>query len=316
MKKVLLLVLVVVCCSFVSSALAQPKQEQAPAPTTSGQGAGEAAVSAEKTPAPAEGESLTDVNKKLTNPVSDIWSISIQQNNFLLDIDGKHNQMNSNLVFQPVLPIALHKNWNLITRPVITFFNNTSYPGSGSVQHTTAFGDMVFMQMVSPSPNLVGGHWLLGAGPTFIFPTASSDYTGQGKWQVGPAVIVGYLADKWALGAFVQNWTSFAGDGDRRDTNQMNLQPIAVYFLPKGWSIGYNGNILANWKANHAEDVWTVPLGVQIAKVVKFGNIPVKLALGVQYMPVRPSNFGQEWDIQFMVVPVIPKLIKGTLFGD
>jgi porin len=53
MKKVVLLVMVAVCCAFASSVLAQPEQEQAPAPTTSGQGTGEAAVSTETTPAPA-----------------------------------------------------------------------------------------------------------------------------------------------------------------------------------------------------------------------------------------------------------------------
>jgi len=29
-----------------------------------------------------------------------------------------------------------------------------------------------------------------------------------------------------------------------------------------------------------------------------------------------PGTFGQNWNIQFMMVPVIPKLIKGTLFGE
>jgi hypothetical protein len=29
----------------------------------------------------------------------------------------------------------------------------------------------------------------------------------------------------------------------------------------------------------------------------------------------HPDTFGQNWNIQFMMVPVIPKLIKGTIFG-
>ena len=96
----------------------------------------------------------------------------------------------------------------------------------------------------------------------------------------------------------------------------MNLQPIAIYFFPNGWSIGYNGNILANWKASRMEDVWTVPIGVQIAKVVKIDGLPFKLGIGIQYMPVHPSNFGQKWDIQFVVVPGILKPIKRPLFGN
>jgi hypothetical protein len=135
-----------------------------------------------------------------------------------------------------VLPVALTKNWNLITRPVVTLFNSAPYPNPhnpAEIKRTMGFGDTVFMEMLAPTPKLVG-NWLLGIGPTFILPTASSDFTGQGKWQVGPAVVVGYLSKKWILGTFVQNWTSFGGSGNRPGTNQMNLQPFAGYFLPGG----------------------------------------------------------------------------------
>ena len=261
---------------------------------------------------------LTEINKKITNPVSDLWSIAFQQNNYMLDMGaGQPDHWNSNLNFQPVMPVALTSNWNLITRPVITLFNSVPHPDPNNpqeIERTTGFGDTTLMELVSPSPKLAG-NWLLGVGPTFIFPTASSDYTGQGKWQVGPAAIVGYLSKKWILGALVQNWTSFGGSGDQ-DVNQMNLQPIAAYFLPGGWSIGYSGNVLANWKADKAGDVWTVPLGLIVGKVLKIGKLPVRIGLGGQYMVHHPDTSGQKWDIQFMVVPVLPKLIKGNLLGE
>ena len=101
-----------------------------------------------------------------------------------------------------------------------------------------------------------------------------------------------------SIGAFVQNWTSFGGSGNRPDTNQMNLQPVAAYFLPNGWSIGYSGNILANWKADKYDDTWTVPLRLQFAKVVKFEPLPVRLQMGGQYMLHHPDTFGQKWNIQ------------------
>jgi len=271
---------------------------------------------------PPEGEeqskSLEELNKELSNPVSSVWSISFQQNNYLLEIDGKKDQWNSNLNFQPVLPVALTKNWNLITRPVLALFNSAPHPNPNNpaeIKRTTGFGDTVLMEMLSPTSKLVG-NWLLGIGPTFIFPTASSTYTGQGKWQAGPAVVVGYLSKKWVVGAFVQNWTSFGGSGNRPNTNQMNLQPFVAYFLPGRWSIGYSGTILANWKANSAGDVWTIPIGIGIGKLVKLGPLPVKIGLAVQYMVHHPDNFGQKWNIQLGVTPVIPNLIKGTLFGE
>ena len=93
----------------------------------------------------------------------------------------------------------------------------------------------------------------------------------------------------------------------------MNLQPIASYFLKDGWSISYSGNILANWKASSG-NVWTVPLGIGISKVEKLGGLPVKFALAVQYMPIHPDDFGQKWNVQVVIAPMIPKLIKGSLF--
>jgi len=268
---------------------------------------------------PATGDktepSLGELNKQLTNPVSSIWSITFQQNNFKLDPGFDQSQRwSSNLLFQPVLPIGISRDWNLITRPVVPLFVSQPHPESGNptdIGRSTAFGDITLLQMVSPSPDLAG-NWLFGLGPSWIFPTAASNFTGSGKYQVGPGTLVGYLSDKWILGALVQNWWSFAGSDSRPSTASMNLQPVASYFLPDAWSIGYSGNILANWK-NPATDTFTVPIGVSLAKVVKFGKLPVRIALGGQWMPVQPDLYGQKWNIQLIVAPVLPKLVKGHL---
>jgi len=279
----------------------------------------EPAAGATPAPDPAgdpRDRSLTEINKGLTNPVSDIWSITFQQNNYRVDVGPSIGERwNSNLNFQPVLPISISDDWNLITRPVLTLVNSVPHPDPNDVpldiERTTGFGDMIWLDLVSPSPRLAGD-WILGAGPTFIFPTASSDWTGQGKWQVGPSVVVGYLAEKWIAGAFVQQWFSYAGSNSRSSVSQMNLQPFASYFLPDGWSIGYSGNILANWEAG-SDDTWTLPIGVSVAKVLKLGKLPIRLALSGQYMPIRPDVFGQKWNLQVVVAPVLPKLVKGNL---
>ncbi len=281
-----------------------------------------APVRAEDPPSTAEAHeaSVEELNQKLTNPVSDLWSIAFQQNNYRVETCCHHgDRWNSNLNFQPVLPVAISERWNLITRPVVTVMNSVPHPVPNrfpvELDRSTTFGDSTLMELVSPSPSLAGD-WLLGLGPTFIFPTANSEFTGQGKYQVGPAGVLGYLSKKWIAGVLVQQWTSFSGyngDGKKRDdVSQMNLQPFAAYFLPGGWSVGYSGNILANFKADGG-DVWTVPLGLAVGRVVKFGKLPVKLQVAAQYMPIQPDEFGQQWNFQLMVVPVLPKLIKGNL---
>jgi hypothetical protein len=251
--------------------------------------------------------SRSEISRQLTNPVSSLWSISNQFNNFELN----NGQWNNNWNFQPVLPLSLTKDWNLITRPVMPFYNIVPHEtASGQFEHATGLGDLALVELLSPAHS---GNWVLGAGPTFIFPTATSEFTGQGKWQAGPSVVAGYLTKKFFLGVFPQQWWSIGGQHGRVDTNQLNLQPIAALFFGDGWDVFYSGNILANWKAPSG-DIWTVPLGLGVGKVVKLGRLPVKFTLAVQYMPVHPRNSGQEWDVQVQITPVLPKLIKGVLF--
>jgi len=252
-------------------------------------------------------ESASELNRKLTNPVSSIWSISNQFNNFELN----NGQWNNNWNFQPVLPVSLTKDWNLITRPVMPFYNIVPHETApGQFERDAGLGDLTLLELLSPSNS---GNWVLGAGPTAIFPTATSGFTGQGKWQLGPSVVVGYLTKEFFIGVFPQQWWSIGGEHGRRDTNQMNLQPIATIFFGQGWSFGYSGNILADWTAP-SEDVWTVPIGLGLGKVAKLGRLPIKVQLAVQYMPVHPRISGQEWNVQVSITPVIPKLVKGILF--
>jgi len=227
--------------------------------------------------------SASELNRQLTNPVSSIWSIANQFNNFELN----NGHWNNNWNFQPVMPVSLTKGWNLITRPVMPFYNIVPHETApGNFERATGLGDLALVELLSPAHS---GNWILGAGPTFIFPTATSPFTGQRKWQMGPTAVVGYLTKEFFIGVFPQQWWSIGGEHGRPDTNQMNLQPIATIFFGEGWSLGYSGNILADWNAP-SEDVWTVPVGLGLAKVVKLGRLPVKVQLAVQYIPVASPD--------------------------
>lgn len=90
--------------------------------------------------------SLTEVNKELSNPISSIWALQFQQNTFWLNKPARNVV---NLLFQPVLPVSLTDNWNLITRPVIPVFNSTPYVNeSGNLHRVTGFGDTVLVELL------------------------------------------------------------------------------------------------------------------------------------------------------------------------
>lgn len=273
------------------------------------------APAAQAATAPAT-DDATEINKKLSNPISSIWALQIQENTYFVHpgIEDKSSRNAVNVQFQPVLPLALTDDWNLITRPVFQVLNSVPVPTpTGRIYQATGFGDTILAALLSPSPKLAGP-WLLGAGATFIFPTATTTNVGQKKWQLGPGGVVGYLGEHYIVGLFPQQWFSVGGNGSRQ-TSQMNLQYFASYFLPHGWSFGTSPNMLINWYASDGNKV-TFPIGLNVAKVQKIGPLPVKFAVQGQYMPVSPSVFGQRWNIQVSITPVIPKLIKGNLFGD
>ena len=268
------------------------------------------------TGAPEEGSSALSANelaKELTNPVTSLWSIQFQFNNAKLeyrDFYPASGKWLNNLYFQPILPVSLTKDLNLITRPIITDYASVQRPtATGGTTRTTSFGDMVLAQVLSPAHT---EPWIFAAGPTWIFPTAGSDFTGQGKYQVGPAVGGGYITNKFMIAAFAQQWWSIGGDPDRQDTSQANILPLIYSFFGDGWSVGYSGNILADWRAP-SRDIWTVPVGLSLGKIVKFGKVPVQIQIGGQYFAVRPLG-GPEWNVQLQITPVIPRLIKKPLF--
>src|SRR6266436_4065274 len=261
-------------------------------------------------------DEATEVNKELSNPISSIWALQIQENTFFIHpgIEDKSSRNAVNVQFQPVLPLALTDDWNLITRPVFQVVNSVPVPTrTGRIYQATGFGDTILATLLSPSPR-VTGPWLLGAGPTFIFPTATTTNVDQKKWQLGPGGVVGYLGEHYIVGLFPQQWFSVGGNGSKQ-TSQMNLQYFASYFLPHGWSVGTSPNVLINWYASNGNKV-TFPIGLNAAKVQKIGPLPVKFQVQGQYMPVNPSVFGQRWNIQVSITPVIPKLIKNNLFGE
>ena len=108
--------------------------------------------------------------------------------------------------------------------------------GADPFGRTTGLGDTVLLTLLGPNTD---DGWIFAAGVSQIFPTASEDVLGQGKWQAGPAALVvrlgsdygGFGIEHFNIGALAQQWWSYEGDDDRADSNQMDIQ----YFL--------------NWKA-------------------------------------------------------------------
>jgi hypothetical protein len=168
------------------------------------------------TPAPKQ-QSMSDEDlaKKTQNPVADLISVPFQDN---LNFDvGPYDRVQNVLNVQPVIPVSLNSDWNLITRTILPIVSQpTLFPGGG---RDTGLGDLQFTSFLSPvKPGPGGIIW--GAGPIFQFPTHTDDTLGVAKWAAGPSVVVLRSQGPWVYGVLVNNIWSFAGAVNAPDSTR------------------------------------------------------------------------------------------------
>jgi len=249
---------------------------------------------------------LGEIDRKLNNPLTDLWSLTFQGNYSLIRGDAVEDTYSNTFIFQPALPVPVGKNKDkiFIARPVFPFVKtpvlDPLQPGRVE-KHEWGFGDMQVFAMLGPNKE---DGTVLGVGGTFILPTASRDELGAGKWQAGPAAMWFYMGKPWVFGAVLQHWWSFAGESDRSHTSRTELQYVIRRSLSGGWSLGMGPTISYDWTAD-PDDRLTVPIGLGITRTVRIGNTPVKMRFEPQYSIIKPDNSGTEWNIRIQIAPVI-----------
>ena len=204
----------------------------------------------------------SDLAKAAQNPVGDLISLPFQ-NNMNFDV-GPADRTQNILNIQPVWPIGISKNWNLITRTILPVI---SQPAPGS-DRTFGLGDLNFTGFFSPK---MPGKVIWGVGPALVFPTATDDVLGSEKFSIGPSVVVLTMPGSWVIGGLVSNVWSVAGDDERADVNFFLAQYFVNYNFPSGWYLTSAPIITANWEADSGEK-WTVPFGGGIGKVFRIGK--------------------------------------------
>jgi hypothetical protein len=265
---------------------------------------------ASTTPAAAQKQtSDEELVKQTQNPVADLISVPLQ-NNFNFDTGSKNRTVWVGNI-QPVIPIKIGDDWNLITRTIVPIINQPSlFPGMSSA---TGLGDINPTFFFSPAKP---GELIWGVGPTFTLPTATDNLLGASKWSMGPAAVALTMQGPWVFGALANNQWSVGGWGDRH-VNQMLIQPFVNYNLPDHWYLVSAPIITADWAAPKAGDEWTVPLGGGFGKLFRLGDVlrleghPIaKLPINTQLQAfgnVAKAEFGSEWQLRFQVQLLFPK---------
>ncbi len=249
-------------------------------------------------------EGTEALQKATQNPVASLISVPVQNNNNFGIEPGYRNQDVLNI--QPVVPIGISKDWNLLVRWIMPVVYQP-IPNAPGTPETGVYGlgDMVPTFFLSPKKP---GKIIWGAGPVFQLPTATSNYLGQGKLGIGPSVVVLTQPGHWTLGVLANNIWSVAGSGSRPDVNQFLLQYFINYNLKKGWFITWQPTLTANWEASSG-NTWTVPFGGGVGRIMKLGNQPISLTAQFYGNAVHPEGT-PAWSMRLQIAFLFPKLSK------
>jgi hypothetical protein len=251
--------------------------------------------------APAHAEmSAEELAKLAQNPVGNLISVPFQNNTNLNFGPEKGTQNVLNI--QPVIPVSINDDWNIITRTIVPVISMPAL--SADIGSTNGVGDVVFTAFLSPAKP---GEWIWGAGPVVQIPTNSNAELGNKNWGLGPAFVVLHLdhGSPWVYGALVNNIWSLTSDKQGGSYSNLTLQPFVNYNFEGGIYLTTAPILTADWKAENSQQ-WTVPVGGGVGKIFHLGKLPVNTQISAYYNVVRP-DFGANWQIRAQVQLMFPK---------
>ena len=261
-------------------------------------------LATEQTPAAAA--NADELRKEAQNPVASLISVPTQNNINVGIIPGNRTQNVLNI--QPVIPLRVSNNWNLIIRWITPIISQPLPAPAPLLQvGVSGLGDMQPTFLLSPAKP----HKLIwGVGPIIQMPTATSQYLGQGKLALGPNFVALAMPGKFVVGVLVNNIWSVAGSGSRRDINQMLLQYFVNYNMKKGWYLTIQPIITANWNTPAPSgSVWTVPFGGGVGRIMKLGFQPVNINVQAYGNAVHVPG-ASPWGVRATFALLFPRLSK------
>lgn len=256
-----------------------------------------AASASGQTAEPSQQHSDEELARQLSNPVASLISAPLQEN---MDFGiGPDDGFRSTLNIQPVVPVTLSGDWNLIVRTILPVIHQEDV--TGPFESEGGLGDVLQSFFLSPAQPTSGGI-IWGVGPAFLYPTATDKLLGKEKWGAGPTALVLKQAGGATFGFLANHIWSVAGDDDRDGVSSTFLQPFYSHTTAAATTYGINAEASYDWKAEE----WLAPINLTVTQLAKIGRQPVSIGGGVRYYADKPEG-GPDWGTRLIFTMLFPK---------
>lgn len=234
---------------------------------------------------------------KLQNPVAALISVPFQSN-FEWGGGPGSEGFKYTLNFQPVIPISISEDWNLISRTIVPVIQQHDVVPNSS---QGGLGDILQSAFFSPkAPGLGGIIW--GIGPAFLLPTSTADNLGAQKFAIGPTTVFLRQDAGWTYGMLNNHLVSTGGTHSTEDVNATYFQPFLSFTTKSYTTVAVNTESTYDWEASK----WTVPLNLMVSQLLKIGGQPMQFQLGPKLYVAGPTG-APDWGIRFAYTLLFPK---------
>jgi hypothetical protein len=235
---------------------------------------------------------------KLANPVAALISVPIQANydEHIGPADGSSWRTN----IQPVVPLAINDDWNLISRTILPVVTQSDIPATGAGE--SGLGDVLQSAFFSPKQPTTGGV-VWGVGPALLMDTSTADALGAEKWAAGPTAVVLRQRGAWTMGMLANHLESFAGNDRRADVSASFMQPFVTYITRTKTSFSFTSESTYDWESRQ----WAVPLNFSVFQMFRVGKQVMQAGGGLRYWADSPAGAADEWGVRLQLTFLFPK---------
>jgi hypothetical protein len=240
-----------------------------------------------------------------SDPTTDLWVLFTDAE---LSTTARHSFAQSNrftLEFQPTLPITLTSDWRLLNYPELVL-DSEGTPGGAQITGIESFS---YLAAISPVSRDLGFAW--GVGPYVSAPASTDPRLAASQWRFGPGGVLGWRAPTFLTAAIVKSGWTTSGRGD--PAGALQIQYTAQYFFGDGSQVGIGRPVIEYSWNRRGEGGWTIPVGLDVAKVFHLGPLPVKVMLEYDFTALDDNRWEPAHTFRVTITPVVPSPFHGPL---